>query len=508
MNKEDFLAILHKGTELEASDVHLSANKPPIFRLYGNLQYSKQASISNSQLKSMLYDLLLPEQIAKFEEEKELDFSYREMAEYQFRINAGLDRGNIAITARITPAKIKSLEELNLPKVVQDIAYERKGLVLIAGVAGCGKSTTLTYLIDLINRNRQCKIVTIEDPIEYIHESNKSLIMQREVGADTHTFADAIKHALRQDPDVIVIGEMRDLESMSMAITAAETGHLVLTTVHAPNATETINRIIDVFPQANRDQINIQLAENFLAVMAQMLIPRADSKERILATEVIYTNIAIRNLLRRGSLVELRGQIDADENPKVQSFEVCLSKLYLKNLITKETAIDYSKFPEKLKFTNPNDFKSVFGTKKKTKDKKSSKYEPDEMNTFEKALIIEQDEDDRGKMGEICKHEGIPTIYLAPSGEQGLIIANKVKPDLIIIDMLIVDIDLEKLCEHFKEIVGDGIKIIMITGRFRPEDPQKVSDLGAIDLVVKTADLRLLSKSLQKLQGTYNPENK
>lgn len=341
--------LLEMAVSKEATDVHLVCEKPPIFRIHGELQPSGIAPVSSRELKDLIYCMMSEDLINQFEQIKEADFSYFCMDDYQFRVNAHVERNNVAANIRITPTRIASQEELGLPSVIEQIALKRKGLIILSGPAGSGKTTTLTYMVDYINRHRKCKIVTIEDPVEYVHKSNKSLIVQREVGSDTESFASALKYALRQDPDVVVVGEMRDLESISMALTTAETGHLVITTLHAPDTVETVNRIIDVYPAGNQEQIRVQLAENLLAVIGQVLIPREEMNERILATEVLLTTRAIRNLIRRGGLVEVRAQMDAEAGKGMHSMERCLSELIKKGLISKEKALEYAKYPDMLR---------------------------------------------------------------------------------------------------------------------------------------------------------------
>ncbi|MCA9409257.1 MAG: PilT/PilU family type 4a pilus ATPase, partial [Candidatus Omnitrophica bacterium] len=256
--------LLVQATQKEASDIHLVVNKPPIFRIHGELTTSELSELSAKDLKEMLVEIMNNRQKQIFNDTKELDFAYYCMDDFQFRVNVHVEKGNIAATIRLISTKIQEAKTLGIPSAIEIMARKRKGLIILSGTAGSGKSTTLNYMINLINNERRCKIITIEDPIELVHKSNKSLIIQREVGSDTNSFAAALKFSLRQDPDVVVIGETRDLESISMALTTAETGHLVITTLHAPDAIETINRIIDVYPSGQREQICTQLAENLV----------------------------------------------------------------------------------------------------------------------------------------------------------------------------------------------------------------------------------------------------
>ena len=341
--------ILRSAIHQEATDVHLVINRPPIFRIHGVLSTSDLPPLPPNELKKLIYGMLTDRQKKTYEEERDLDFSLFGVDEGNFRVNVYHEKGHEAATFRIIPSSIQSEEVLNLPNEVTKLANKRKGIIIFAGSAGSGKTTSMTYLINLINNNQKRKIVTIEDPIEYVHVSNKSLIVQREVGADTKSFASALKYSLRQDPDVVMVGEIRDLESISMALTTAETGHLVLTTVHSPDSIETINRIIDVYPAEKRDQIWLQLAENLVAVVAQILVPRSDKQGRVLVTEVLLATMPIRNMIRRGALIEIRGQLDTETNAGCHTFEACLSDLCRKGIISKETAKEYSNHPHNLK---------------------------------------------------------------------------------------------------------------------------------------------------------------
>ncbi len=341
--------LLKSSIEKNASDVHLVVGRPPVYRIHGELFVSGGDSFTSQQLQEVLFSMINEDQKKKFLECKELDFAFSALNDFQFRANLYMEKGNIAATIRIISAKIRTMSELGLPPVIELFTKRKQGMVILSGTAGCGKSTTLNFLLNQINTERRCKIITIEDPIEYIHQSNQSLIVQREVGSDTENFASALKYALRQDPDVVVIGEMRDLESISMAMTTAETGHLVFTTVHAPDAVETINRIIDVFPTNYREQICMQLAENLVGVVGQMLLPKKDSIERVLATEVIVATLPIRNIIRRGAITEIRGQMDSEADSGMHTYEKCLSGMVRRNIISVETAKAYSKNPHLLK---------------------------------------------------------------------------------------------------------------------------------------------------------------
>lgn len=347
---QDVKTILQIALERKATDIHLVTGRPPILRVEGELTPVDGGALTHEIIKGIIYGLLDDRQKVALETHKDLDFSYFELTGAMLRVNAHYEKGRLAATLRIIPFALRLEKDLNLPPIVAQLAAKRKGLIIFAGSSGSGKTTSMTYLIDRINSNYKRKIVTIEDPIEYIHQSKQSLIIQREVGNDTESFSSALKYALRQDPDVVMVGEMRDLESISMALTTAETGHLVMTTVHSPNALETVNRIIDVHPADKRDQIYVQLAENLLAVVAQMLVPRQDGKGRILATEVLYGTMPVRNMIRRGALIEIRGQMDTEQQSESHTYEKCLSDLYKKGIISMETAKEYATSPHMLKF--------------------------------------------------------------------------------------------------------------------------------------------------------------
>ncbi len=349
MDQSKIKSILQSAIDQDASDVHLISDKPPIIRIHGHLKTTELPSIPASEMEELLYNMMNEQQKQLFLSMHELDFSFMCMDNYQFRVNVYKEKLKIAATIRIISSHIGTQEELGLSEGVIKLTKRRKGLIILSGTAGSGKSTTLNFMVDRINSERKCKIITIEDPIEYIHTSKQSLIVQREVGSDTQTFSNALKYSLRQDPDVVVVGEIRDLDSIAMALTTAETGHLVITTVHAPDAIETINRIIDVYPTGMREQICIQMAENLAGVIGQTLVPGKEREERVLITEILIATLPIRNMIRRGALVEIRGQLDAEDGSGMHTYERCLSLAVRKNLISIETAREYAKDPRMLK---------------------------------------------------------------------------------------------------------------------------------------------------------------
>lgn len=347
MDYSHVIPLLYKAIEQNATDIHLVVDKPPIFRIHGVLHTSNLPPLKQEDLQVLLFNMMSEIQRHIYQENQDIDLSYIGVKDFNFRVNAHVEKGRPAANIRILPTIIPTSQQLGLPEIAENLARKRKGFIIISGSAGSGKTTTMNYMVDLINRERPVKIVMIEDPIEYVHESKKSLIIQREVGTNTRSFSTALKHALRQDPDVVVVGEIRDAESISMALTTAETGHLVLTTLHAPDTVETINRILDVYPPGKQNQIRAQLAENLLAIIGQILIPLQDKEGRVLATEVLIPTMSIRNIIRRGALLEIRGQmVTGDEG--MYTLEQCLSQLIKKGVLNKEYAKEFTKFPNYL----------------------------------------------------------------------------------------------------------------------------------------------------------------
>src|SRR5204863_5818009 len=287
--------------ERNASDLHLTAGARPMIRLHGSLQPLEDLPVLTPPvIQRMMYAIITQKQREKFEEVLELDFAYAVPGRARFRVNLYKQREALGAAFRLIPYEIKKLEELGIPPAVANFSMLPRGFVLVTGPTGSGKSTTLASLVDLANRQRRDHIMTVEDPIEFLHRHQSSLVNQREVGEDTHSFQNALKHVLRQDPDIILVGEMRDLETISVALTAAETGHLVFATLHTQDAAQTIDRIIDVYPSHQQDQIRTQLAATLMGVVSQTLVPRASGAGRVLATEVLITTPAISNLIREG----------------------------------------------------------------------------------------------------------------------------------------------------------------------------------------------------------------
>src|SRR3990172_6899433 len=293
--------LLEVMLERGASDLHLTVGTPPTIRLHGDLIRLEEYPVLESRgLQGMIYAILPQKLRERLEQELELDMSYSLPGKARFRVNVYFQRDSIGAAFRLIPYEIMSIEELDLPTVVADLARYPRGFVVVTGPTGSGKSTTLASMVDIVNRERQAHIMTVEDPIEFLHRHNRCIVNQREVGADTHSFSQALKHVLRQDPDVILVGEMRDLETIATAITAAETGHLVFATLHTQDAPQTIDRIIDVFPPHQQQQVRVQLATTLQGVVTQQLLQTADGHGRAVAVEVLICTPAVRNLIREG----------------------------------------------------------------------------------------------------------------------------------------------------------------------------------------------------------------
>ncbi len=335
----DIKKLLEIAVESSASDLHLVVGAPPTLRIDGELVPMEMDKLNGAQTKEMIYSLLNEVQIAKFEKEWELDFSISLVGISRFRVNIYLSKDNIEAAFRIVGLRIKEPEELGLPLVIAEFCRKMSGLVLVTGPTGVGKTTTMNAMIDQINRERSCRVIIIEDPIEYIHEHKRSIVIQREVYSDTRSFANALIHTLRQDPNVICVGEMRDLETISTALTAAETGHLVLATLHTPDAIQTIDRIIDVFPPHAQEQIRIVLSNAIEGVISQQLLSRIDGKGRVLATEVLIATAALRNVIRESKTEQIPTIMQTSADMGMQLMDTSLKDLYAKGVISYETAI-------------------------------------------------------------------------------------------------------------------------------------------------------------------------
>ncbi len=335
--------------EKNASDLHVTESEPPILRIDGRLLRTNLETLNKQDLKKMLYSVLSNAQKEVFEREMELDFSLALPGLDRFRVNIHLQKGSVEGAFRRIPIEIPTVEKLGLPQIIKDLARKPNGLVLITGPTGMGKTTTLAAMIDLINSERECLVTCIEDPIEFIYLNKKSIIKQREVYADTHSFAQALRHALRQDPNVIVVGEMRDLETISTALTAAETGHLVLATLHTPDAPQTVSRIIDVFPPHQQQQVKLQLADCLQGVVSQLLLPHALGKGRVLATEIMVATPSIRNLIREQQIEQIPTAMQTGLQYGMNTMDSCLKTLMQKGLITLDVAMSKTRNKEEFK---------------------------------------------------------------------------------------------------------------------------------------------------------------
>ncbi|MDQ7829121.1 MAG: type IV pilus twitching motility protein PilT [Armatimonadota bacterium] len=335
----DIHTLLRLVIERQASDLHLKVKTRPMLRINGALVPAEEyPPFEVGELQALIESMLTPEQRDAFREERELDFAYSVPGLSRFRVNIFIQRGAPGAAIRVIPMKVPTLEELGLPEVLRRFAELPRGLVLVTGPTGSGKSTTLAALINHINHTRTAHIVTIEDPIEYLHHDVKSVINQREVGSDTHSFGHALRRVLRQDPDVILIGEMRDLETIATAITAAETGHLVFATLHTQSASQAVERIVDVFPPHQQTQVRMQLSLSLEGVVSQTLLPRLDGRGRVAACEVLVMTPAVRNLIREGKTFQLPSAIQSGAREGMQSLNQALRQLVERRLVSLEEA--------------------------------------------------------------------------------------------------------------------------------------------------------------------------
>ncbi len=336
-----------------ASDLHVSAGLPPVIRVDGNLLRTQYKNLTPDEVEDLLFPMLNNEQRRNLEQNWELDMSYGISGVGRFRVNIYKNRNTYAAAFRTIVTQIPSFDTLGLPEIVKTITERPRGLVLVTGPTGSGKSTTLAAMMDHINETRSEHILTIEDPIEFVHRSKKSVIHQRELGQDTRSFANALKSALREDPDIILVGEMRDIETIALALTAAETGHLVFGTLHTSSASSTIDRIIDVFPEGQQQQIRIQLGGCLEAVFAQTLLPRLQpdgtKKGRVMAQEILIKTNAISNLIREGKSAQIYSSIQTGTGYGMQTLENALAELYKQGLVTADDALAKSQRPDELK---------------------------------------------------------------------------------------------------------------------------------------------------------------
>ncbi len=344
----DISEILKFSTEQGASDLHISSGEPPIIRVHGDIQKIDMPSLTKEDVHTMLYDILNDHQRSNFESNKEIDFALDLKGIARFRVNAFFQANGEAIVLRTIPTEIKSLEELELPKVLAELTMKTRGLVLVTGPTGSGKSTTLAAMMEYINQNKKVHILTIEDPIEFMYQPKRSLINQRELGRNTHSFSNALRSALREDPDVILVGELRDLETISLAITAAETGHLVFATLHTSSAAKTVDRVIDVFPPGQQSQIRTMFSESIVAVITQNLLKIASGRGRVAALEIMMGTPAIRNLIREGKVAQIPGMMQTGKQFGMQTMDATLIEMYKRGVVTRESVMPYLTNPSAL----------------------------------------------------------------------------------------------------------------------------------------------------------------
>jgi twitching motility protein PilT len=347
--RQNIDALLSELVSRGGSDLHVTVGSHPVVRLHGSLQRLEEfPKLNADDTLHMLYRIMSSEQQKRLETQGQLDMSYSIPGLARFRVNVYSQRESLAAAFRLIPMELKTLEELGLPPSLHLLTSKPRGLVLLTGPTGSGKSTTLAALIDEINRQRADHIVTIEDPIEFLHRHKTCIVNQREIGSDTHSFADALRAALRQDPDVILLGEMRDLETISTALTAAETGHLVFATLHTQNAPATVDRVIDVFPAAQQEQIRMQLAGALEGIVTQALLPTSDGRGRVAALEILFPDDAVRNLIRQGRVEQIYSVMQTGSQRGMQTMEQALHALVTRGVITRDTGLACSSRPDML----------------------------------------------------------------------------------------------------------------------------------------------------------------
>lgn len=345
----EMIDILRAGAERQASDIHIVVGKPPMLRIRGIIEpLSGFPILSAEDTKRLIYSILYEDQIARFEERLELDSSYNVPGLSRFRVNVLLQKNGVEAVLRLIPSKVPSPKEIGLSESIITLTRLPRGLVLVTGPTGSGKSTTLACLIDIINAERRGHILTVEDPIEFVYEMKNCIVRQREVGSQTHSFLDALKHALRQDPDIILVGEMRDLETISLAVSAAETGHLVFGTLHTQDAPQTVDRIVDVFPPHQQQQIRVQLSTTLKAVICQQLLPRIGGRGRVAAREVMIVTTAISNLIREGKTHQIYSAIETGGKFGMCTLDSSLAELVRARVVSPEDALSKSNNPQAL----------------------------------------------------------------------------------------------------------------------------------------------------------------
>jgi twitching motility protein PilT len=345
----DLVDILSEVLEREASDLHLTVGSPPIIRINGLLERLDSPRLQANETRELIYSILSQDQRQRLENEWEIDFSYSVPGRARFRVNAYFQRNSLGAAFRLIPVEIKTLEQLGLPKALHKLATMPRGFVIVTGPTGSGKSTTLAAIIDEINESRDEHIMTIEDPIEFLHRHKRCMVNQREVGSDTKSFPRALKSVVRQDPDIILVGEMRDAETMATALTAAETGHLVFATLHTQDAPQTIDRIIDVFPPHQQNQIRVQLSTTLMGICTQQLLPTKDGRGRVAACELLVPTPAVRNLIREGKTHQIYSVMQTGTAFGMQTMDAALAELVRRGAITRELAERRSSTPEDLR---------------------------------------------------------------------------------------------------------------------------------------------------------------
>lgn len=340
----DITQLLAFGVQQDASDCHLSAGEPPMIRIHGDLKRLDHPAMTKEEVHALIYDIMSDSQRKTFEESHECDFSFELNSLARFRVNVFMQRKGEGAVFRTIPTKILTLEELGMPPILKQLCEKEKGLILVTGPTGSGKSTTLAAMVDYLNSTFEGHILTVEDPIEFVHQSKKCLVNQRELGPHTESFSNALRSALREDPDIILVGEMRDLETIQLALTAAETGHIVFGTLHTSSAPKTVDRIIDVFPPAQQAQIRSQFAESVEAVITQTLLKKK-SGGRAAALEIMTGTTAVRNLIREGKIHQIPGTMQVSQKDGMQTMDMALTNLVNRGIVTKEEAQSKSMNP-------------------------------------------------------------------------------------------------------------------------------------------------------------------
>ena len=345
----DFADVLLEVLRLKASDLHLTAGSPPMVRQKGRLNALDYPALTPQQTREIIYSILTNDQRKKLENDWQIDFAYSIPGQGRFRVNAYFQRASLGAAFRLIPNDMPALDDLGLPPVLRDLTKKPRGFVLVTGPTGSGKSTTLAAMLDVINKERHEHIMTIEDPIEFLHRHQNCIVNQRELGSDAQSFGLGLKAALRQDPDVILVGEMRDLETIATALTAAETGHLVFATLHTQDTAQTVDRIVDVFPPAQQHQVRVQLSVSLQGIVTQQLLPTADGESRVCATEILVPTPAVRNLIREGKTHQIYSALQTGGAHGMQTMDAALVDLVRRNKITRELAEARSSSPEELR---------------------------------------------------------------------------------------------------------------------------------------------------------------